>query len=130
MEEKLGIAAGLGKEEEVRKILKENPNLKVNWFSPHYYQDHYARTALIWACNNGHDKVVALLLAHPDIDVNQKNVGGGSPFFYACANGKTSCVQLLLKDARVKANQPDKAGHTPLWWIAYQGRLEIIKWTR
>ena len=79
MEEKLYDAAWNGKEEEVRKILKENKEIKVNW------KDSSGWTALHWACNNGHDKIVTLLLAHPDIDVNQKDDDGYTPFLLACS---------------------------------------------
>ena len=44
MEEKFWYAARNGKEEEVRKILKENKEIKVNW------KDSNGYTALHWAC--------------------------------------------------------------------------------
>jgi hypothetical protein len=124
MEKQFRDAARYGKDEEVRKILKENPTLNVNWSDP----DSSNQTALIQACRNGHDKVVTLLLAHPDIDINQKDYYGESPFFWACVNGSTSCVQLLLKDGRVKVNEPNRNGSTPLYWAAPYGHLEVIKW--
>ena len=68
------------------------------------------------------------LLAHLDIDVNQKSNDGYTPFYWACNNGKTSCVQLLLKDARVKVNGAANDGYTPLWRAACYGDLELIKW--
>jgi len=43
-------------------------------------------------------EVVKLLLAHPAIDVNVKNRGGCTPFYYACAGGHLSVIELLLKD--------------------------------
>ena len=75
----------------------------------------------------GHDSIVSILLAHPDIDVNQKDINGWPLFNSDCLNGFTSCVRLLLKDSRVKVNEPDY-GYTPLMWAAYKGHLDVIKW--
>jgi len=72
--------------------------------------------------------VIPLLLAHPDIDVNQKDQDGFTPFLYACRSGSTSCVREMLKDSRVKLNEPAIDGHTPLWWATYLGKLDAIKW--
>jgi ankyrin repeat protein len=69
-----------------------------------------------------------MLLAHPDIDVNQKSTGGQSPFIWACESERTACVRLLLKDPRVEINDPDNNGYTPLWYAAANGHLEVIKW--
>jgi ankyrin repeat protein len=123
MERKLVAAASSGKEEEVRKILKENKEINVNW-----KESAWGYTALHWACARGHDKIVTLLLAHSDIDANQKTDGESTPFLYACLNGRTSCIQLLLKDVRVTTiNEPDNYRHTPLYFAAGSGHLEVIK---
>ena len=123
MEEKLYDAAYNGKEEEMRRILKENKNVNVNWKN----QKDSGRTALFVACGNGRDKIVTMLLAHPDIDVNLKRNDGYHPFFIACENGNTVCVQLLLKDARVKVNEPRNSGNTPLQQVASNGTLGVTK---
>jgi hypothetical protein len=122
MEQKLKDAAYYGREEEARKILKENKEINVNW------GDESGYTALHGACNEAQDKVVTMLLAHPDIDVNQKSTYGSTPFLFACASGNTTCVQLMLKDARVKVNEPDNYGHPPLWFAAESGYLKLIQW--
>ena len=90
-------AAASGDVGTVRRILKEHPEIDVNATR---IKASLNESALHKACAYGHDEIVTLLLAHPDIDVNQKANGGWTPFMTACANGKTSCVQLLLKDAR------------------------------
>jgi len=72
--------------------------------------------------------VIPLLLAHPDIDVNVKDVNVWTPFFHACADGSTPCVRALLKDSRVNVNEPDNGGHTPLWRAALNGYLDVIRW--
>ena len=122
MSDKLKFAARDGRDEEVKRILREDP-INVNWTD---YS--LCDTALHWACSKGHDKVVALLLAHPTIDVNQKTSHGDTPFMKGCLDGRTSCVRLLLQDARVKVNEPNKAGYTPLWWAAMNGHMGVIRW--
>jgi ankyrin repeat protein len=78
MEQKLWDAAENGREEEARNILSENKDINVNWANSSGY------AALHGASRKGFDKIVALLLAHPDIDVNVQTNKGSSPFLLAC----------------------------------------------
>ena len=106
MERTFYYAAKDRKVEEVKDILRKNPSLNVNWKN----EGDNARTALYAACMNGHDSVVSVLLAHPDINPNFKEKDGWTPFMMACFSGSTSCVRLLLQDQRVKVNEPDRDG--------------------
>jgi len=123
-EEKFYSAANKGKVKKVKEILRNNPNLNVNWRN----ENDEGSTALIAACDHGHDSIVSILLAHPDIDVNLQNDEGWTPFSSACLNGHTSCVRLLLKDSRVLVNEPTTYGSTPLLWAACGGHLDMIQW--
>lgn len=123
MEEDLWFAAFAGREDEVRKILTESPDLDVNWKN----RKSADWTALHCACLLGHDKIVSLLLAHPGIDVNQKREDGSTPFFCACISGQTACVRVLLADRRAMINEPDDEYLRPMYWVAYFGHLEIAK---
>jgi len=110
--------------EEVKRILRKNPNLDVNWKN----ESRNDFTALIRACDEGHDSIVSIFLAHPAIDVNLKSVFGETPFAKACGEGHTSCVRLLLKDSRVEVNEPGITGRTPLWDAAGNGHVDVMKW--
>jgi len=121
--EKFWKAAEKGDEVAMKQILSENSSINVNWKN----EKKNGMTPLHRACNKGHDKIVALLLAHPDIDVNVKTSGGETPFCLTCRTGRISCAQLLLKDARVQVNEPNNEGYTPLRWAARGGHLDIIK---
>jgi len=116
-------AAFNGKVEEVKDILRNNPSLNVNWKN----EEWNAWTALYAACIDGHDSVVSILLAHPDINPDLKQEHGWTPFMTACYQGNTSCVRLL-QDQLVMVNQPSDYGETPLWWAAHQGHQDVIKW--
>jgi hypothetical protein len=122
MEWILTDAAYRGDEKEARKILEGNRNISVNWKDPNGW------TALHCAICNGKDKIVSLLLVHPDIDVNSKNNCESTPFLFACEYGMISCARLLLNDTRVGVNESNNGGYTPLWYTARYGRLELIKW--
>ena len=124
MEKTFYSAVYRGNVEEVKDILRNNPSLNVNWKN----EEWNAWTALYAACIDGHDSVVSILLAHPDIDPNLKNEGRDTPFMKACFRGYTSCVRLLLQDQLVMVNQPSDYGETPLWWAAHQGHQDVIKW--
>ena len=53
-------AAMTGNVQDVKEILRNNPNLNVNWRNG----DERGSTALIIACENDHDSIVSILLAH------------------------------------------------------------------
>jgi len=124
MEEIFYEAARRGKVGNVKEMLWKNPNLNVNWSN----DIEGETTALFTACGGGHDSIVSILLAHPDINVNQKEMFGVTPFLDACSLGRTSCVRLLLKDSRVLVNEPSVYGNTPLYWAAYYCHLDAIRW--
>lgn len=116
-------AAVHGNVEKIKKILTENPDLNVN----RKFEIYSNFTALHAACENDHGKVVAMMLARPDILVNQKDEFGWSAFITACSFGSTACVQLMLKDFRVEVDDPDRDGRTPFWRAAQSGSLEVVK---
>jgi len=111
-----------GDAKKVAVLMRQDPGFNVNL-------DHgNGFTLLLYACNRDYrSAVIPLLLAHPDIDVNMKNIGGSTPFFHAC-NGRPSCVREMLKDSRVKVNEPDNDGETPLRKAVRWGHPDIIKW--
>jgi len=109
---------------ELAELMRRGPGFDVNMD-----QSGYGWTYLHYAClDSNSSPTIALLLAHPDIDVNSKSKEGISPFYWACRDGNTSCVREMLKDSRVKVNEPDNDGHTPLWFAAYYGHLDVIEW--
>lgn len=79
------------------------------------------------ACQYGFYDIVELLLAHPDIRVNQKNELGWTPFSLACANGRTEVVKRMLRDERVNINLGNKLDQTPLWIATYWGKIDVVK---
>jgi len=109
-----------GNVEEAKGILRNNPNLDVNW------DNNHGHTALTVACWN-YDSMVSILLVHPAIIINSKKNEGQTPFYGACQEGPT-CVRLLLKDPRVEVNEPDQYGGTPLRAVALDGLIDIIEW--
>jgi len=113
-----------GDAKELSELMRQDPGFKVN-----LDQDGDRNTLLHYACiRDSSSAVIPILLAHPDIDVNVKNVHGQTPFYWACA-GYVSCVREMLKDSRVQVNEPaNNNGWTPLWGAARNGYLDIIKW--
>jgi len=125
LQRKLYSVCYTGKTAIVEELLRKNPGIDAN-------QGLYGWTPLHIAAHNGHDAIVALLLAHPGINPNIKLAGGGdTPFHIACRVGSVQCVRLLARDPLVMAtNEPNSLGHTPLWQVAssVNGKLEIIQW--
>ena len=116
------LAVEKGDARKLAELIKQDPGFNVN------IRDGSGHTLLHHACiRDSRSPVIPLLLAHPDIDVNAKNIGGCVPFLYACSWGCASCVREMLKDSRVKVNEPEIDGCTPLWCAAYNNHLDVIK---
>jgi len=108
---------------ELAELIKQDPGFNINT-----NRDEEGLTLLHSACIYGRrSPVIPLLLAHPDINVNSRDIYGNTPFSWAC-RGRTPCLREMLKDSRVKVNEPDTNGYTPLWAVASDGHLEVIKW--
>jgi len=113
-----------GDAKELAELIRQDPGFDVNMD-----QDEDGCTLLYYACyKSERSAVIPLLLAHPDIDVNVKDIFGQTPFYFACSDGNPTCVREMLKDSRVEANEPTHDGVTPLWRVASFGRIDFIKW--
>lgn len=122
VEEELYFAAKGGEEDRVVELLKENPDINVNW------QDAHGLSPLHEACRDGHVKVISILLAHPDIKVNITSDDGSTPFIIACANCMVRAARQLILDPRVDLNErndDEESGLNHIMWI--YGR-EILLW--
>lgn len=139
------IAATRGFAEIVQLILSAEASLKA--------VAHKASTALLLAAQHGHVRVVAALLAVPEIDVNALDsttrsahmrpsqgpvhVGqqlqllasaGATALHYACANGHTAVVELLLAAPGVDVNASDPQNRTtPLYFASQHGHVDVVR---
>jgi len=120
IEEVFWEAARGSRVEEVKEIMRTHPSLNVNWRNT----EIAGWTALNCACYEGRDSIVAILLAHPAIDVNLKSHFGGTPFLNSCLRHTDSCARLLLQDPRVDLDEPEEDGNRPRWYAS----ATILKW--
>lgn len=71
--------------------------------------DKAGSTALYWACHGGHKDVVEVLLAQPNIELNQQNKLGDTALHAAAWKGYADIVELLLlKGARIDLRNNEK----------------------
>ena len=96
--EALFNAAHNGHDEELRRLLVM-PGTDIN------QTDHQGRTLLLIASQNGHDKVVEMLLAASGIiDINKATADGVTPLFIASQNGHDKVVEILLEASGIDIN--------------------------
>ena len=101
-------------------LLSDNPGLNVNW------GNSTGRTALHQAAERGHARVVKVLLAHPDIDVNRTDKYRQTPLLFDCYEVHLSVTQLLLKDPRLDVTLDDTNRRTVVAIIASSPRGQIF----
>jgi len=119
MEDILYKIALHNREADVKLILRRNPDLNVNWV------DRFGQTVLHRACEKGHDAITRILLSHPGIDVNLRDVYGHTPLLLASLFQHAGCVGLLLRDSRVNC-LPGERG-VGLKWAAEKGSVDIVR---
>ena len=123
----LGFAVIDGKIDEIKIILKDH-RVNVNLLSP------VGISPLHQAVINDNEEITALLLNHPDIDVNlmepfhHDNEGGNTALTIACNRGHTEIVRMLLGSKGINVNVPSgPIGTNPLWVAAHNGKVEIAR---
>jgi len=110
-----------GRASKVSSLLREYPEINVNWANGFRWAPLHA------ASFRSNVEVVKLLLAHPNIIVNGQDINGSTPILLGCLYGKVSVVRLLLKDPRVDVTLHDNDGCTPLWNASFYGHHEVIE---
>ena len=82
----------------------------------------YDMTGLMLAIRNKHENIVDILLAHPDIDINEKSNSGFFPLLVAALNGLTSIVAKLGRMPALRGVNDQGYGSTPLSRATINGR--------
>ena len=85
-------------------------------------------TALIIAVGRKHNSIVKLLLDQPAVDVNVKDICGGTALHYAVKNNNAEGARMLLlhKDFN-SANVTDNKGRTALICAVRHRKEEVLR---
>jgi ankyrin repeat protein len=78
-------------------------------------------------CWEGHEGIVALLLATGQVDAGSKSSYGQKPLWWAAENGHEAIVKKLLETDKVNIDTKDKAGRRPLFHTINNGDQELLK---
>jgi ankyrin repeat protein len=85
-------------------------------------------TLLTVAVEKGDQKIVELLLTHPEIDVNKAHKGGATPLIIASQRGFKEIVARLLRHPDIDVNSATTArGDTPLHQASQNGHKEVVE---
>jgi hypothetical protein len=122
VEQQLVKATQYDRLEEVKGLLRDNPNIDVNWKG-----GELGWAVILIASSNGQTDFVKLLLAQSAIDVNVRTRDGFTPLLLACWNDRVPVLQLLLKDPRVDVTLTDNRGCTPLFYASSNGRIDVLE---
>lgn len=93
-------------------------------------QDEYGLTALHVAVTFGLDDIVSVLLEHPDIDINSKDLHGNTPLLLAFskddfyAKKEFHIAQQLIDKPAVNVNAVNNHGVTALYLACFKGQLD------
>jgi ankyrin repeat protein len=89
-------------------------------------KDNGGRTALVFAADWGNEKLVELLLNHPEIDVNLRPKEGYGPLMRAANGGFEKCVKLLLGHPGIDVNVQTGSNWTALMIAAYNENVKCV----
>lgn len=89
--------------------------------------DHKRMTPLLRAAKEGQTRIVQLLLAQPDVDIEAEDNTGRTALFHAAVNGHTETVQQLLTRPDVDVNKYDQWGQSILFIAAENGHTEVTR---
>ncbi|KAH6911328.1 hypothetical protein BKA70DRAFT_1185879 [Coprinopsis sp. MPI-PUGE-AT-0042] len=110
------------------KELLNLPRILVNAADGHEWTPLMSALGLDqWPKSDVNHAMVALLLAHPQVDVNASSDSRLSPLMRASKEDSEEAVSLLLAHPRTKPNQVNSEGHTALMLASRYGYRHIVK---
>ena len=107
-------------------VLLGEQGTDINYSDPGPAHERLGQTALFKAAWRGHVALVAFLLRHPDVAVNQAERVGKTPLYRASAYGHAEVVSLLLAHPRIRVNQGNAEGTTPLFIACQEGHANVV----
>ena len=113
-------AAADGNVKKLKQALKSGVNINI-------CDTNGRRTALHMAADEGHTECMKILLAHPDIDVNQADIMGRTALIKAIMSDSTECVKLLLSHRKIDVNLTDDERQGPIVQATYYNHVECVK---
>lgn len=89
-------------------------------------KDRFKRTALSYACMNGKEKIVDMLLEDIEYDINEQDEEGNTPLMYAAMSGNvkalTYVLQMIMK-YRLSVDLRNKKGFSAYLLAAKMGHF-------
>ncbi|KAF5853517.1 hypothetical protein GGP41_002034 [Bipolaris sorokiniana] len=79
------------------------------------------------AARSGDDEVMAVLLAHEKIDVNERDSYRDNPLMVAAKRGHIEVVRLLLEHEKIDVNEQYFYRDNPLMVAAKSGHIEVVR---
>ena len=83
-------------------------------------------TILHQAVKNGYVGLISRLLARNDINPNQGDSAGNTPFYSACEFGQTEAARILLANRKVNPHQANHFGDIPFLIAAQNGSTGVV----
>lgn len=114
----LGGPAVIGDLREIKKRIAKGANVD--------YKDSFGMTALHYASDHHHIKIVKFLISH-GADVNARQWEGRTPLNYATANGDMKISKLLIRSG-ADVNIPNSNGMTPLHNAASAASHRLVEY--
>ena len=84
-------------------------------------------TCLMAAVCRDHTEMVSLLLSHPEIKINEKDMWGSTALHVGCTRGSTESLNLLLALPGLELNERNNAGLTPVMVAIHWGHSEVVR---
>lgn len=118
----LHLVAANGNEHILRLLLDRLEDVDID-----RKNDLCGRTSLSYAAQEGHQKVVGMLLEHPTVDVNSTDHTGCSSLSWASGKGQDHVVQMLLEQDTIDVNLANGKADPPLCAAAREGHEGVVR---
>ena len=112
----------------VQYLLQNRPDSDADMLD---IRDRQDRTALVWACHEGHFTILRVLMDH-GADFRVKDRNKRMPLSHAAEEGFNEIVRLLLEEEKPESRSEmldwqDSAGRTALSYAAEEGHTEVVR---